>query len=399
MNTLIYDRDVDGHHLDYLSFLINFLSDKHQSVSQKYIFVISHEAKNRFKYAETKLRFHYLEKATLESFDRQPSLVKRSAAQFDLLENLATTYNASHILFMILDSIQIEIGKSRKQENNLKLSGIFFLPFREEFEDDTTFNARFKKIIKGLRKDLQVRWMLRNKNLQTLFILNDPKGVLEYNQKYGQRFRLLPDPIDTQVKTNESIETLKNRYHVPNDRFTILIYGSLSPKKNIGNILESLAYLDISIRKNLCILIAGEPEKEYESMLLKAIENTENSFPEVTFSKHFHFFDPVITDEVFIVSNLVMVAYLNFFNSSNVVGLAAKHQKPIIASKFGIIANLVQEYSLGTITDPENQIEIAENIKKCYVSVEAKTDSKRYLNEFSAENFSTALLNISEPKL
>ena len=94
-----------------------------------------------------------------------------------------------------------------------------------------------------------------------------------------------------------------------------------------------------------------------------------------------------------------MVVYLNFFNSSNVVGLAAKHQKPIIASKFGIIANLVQEYSLGTITDPENQIEIAENIKKHFISIEAKTDSKRYLNEFSAENFSTALLNISESKL
>ncbi len=392
--TLIYDRDANGHHLDYLGFLINFLLTQPAETRANYLFVVNHAAKERFDYALNDIHFYFLSEEYIRTSDAQRNILTRAAFEFEFLENLADQYGINHIVFMFLDIFQVEIGKRTRIQNSIKLSGILFIPFRGQYEDNSSWKRRLKTKLKGFRKFLQMRWLLQNKNVETIFILNDRKCVEEFNSKFGRRFKLLPDPIDTQVSTNATRQELIKKYDIPAHKKLLLIYGMLSPKKNIENILAALAHLGKDERQNLCLLFAGEVEAYYQEHLVRIIAEAELCFPEMSFIKHSYFFNPVATDEIFMVSDLILVPYINFFNSSNVIGLSAKHNKPLIASKYGVMADLVKEYKLGALTDPNSPAEIATKIKEQLCQKTYKSQAQKYLTDFSAQVFIKELLMI-----
>ena len=111
MTTLIYDPDASGHHLDYLTFLVEFLLNQSERVQKKYVFVLNYESKERFFYAENELKFHYLDSEILTHFNSQQSIIWKAKVQFNTLESLSKTYNANRILFMFVDYMQLEIGR------------------------------------------------------------------------------------------------------------------------------------------------------------------------------------------------------------------------------------------------------------------------------------------------
>ena len=82
--------------------------------------------------------------------------------------------------------------------------------------------------------------MLRNPLLERIFFLNDKQGVNEYNQRFGNRFEHLPDPIEVGQITSISIEELKTKYGLEESKRVFLIYGHLSSRKNVPNILAAL---------------------------------------------------------------------------------------------------------------------------------------------------------------
>lgn len=395
MTTLIFDPDVSGHHLDYLSFLVDFLLGKSSETQQKYIFVVSHKAKNRFSYASTTLRFHFLEQELLENLEQKSPLFERATAQFDLLEDLAKTYNASHVIFMFLDYMQLEIGKSKRRHNDLKLLGIFFQPFRKQFEDASTFKARLKRGIKGLRKSLQLRWMLNNKNLQTLYILNDNQAVEEFNQRYGNRFKFLPDPAPNLAPkvALEDIENLKVKYGIVSSKKVLLIFGSLSSKKNIENVVEALKLLDKTEQQQVTLYICGNPDDDYSVVLNNLLEETAKTLPNISIVTNLSFVSPATITEIFSMSTLVLSPYIHFYNSSGVVALAAKYNVPIVVSKSSIAGDITLKYGLGKVVNPFRPDEIAECISY-FIKNDPLLDGSKYLNDFSSDIFCRKLLQL-----
>ena len=58
--TLIFDKEVSGHHLDYIEFLVMFLKKKDSKTRDSYLFVLNEAAAARFKKDESLIRFHYI---------------------------------------------------------------------------------------------------------------------------------------------------------------------------------------------------------------------------------------------------------------------------------------------------------------------------------------------------
>ncbi|TAH07771.1 MAG: glycosyltransferase [Runella slithyformis] len=392
--TLIYDRDVSGHHLDYLQFLVEYLVEAPASVRPFFVFVLNPEAQKRFAPYELMLRFHYLADSQVNSFETQQSVLKRAAAEFDLLTKLASHYQAKRLFFMHLDAFQIELGKAQHWNRGIETAGILFLPFRKQYENGTTTASRLKRAVRGLRKYQQVKWMLQNPNLKEVFFLNDQDGVTQYNERFGGFFAYLPDPIDQNLTVEASVETLKIKYQVPNERLIFLIYGHLSARKNIPNIMASLGGFSKERRSKISILVCGEPEKGYEQTLHASIDEAKKLHPEVAIVTHFQFFDPVLTNEVFKLADVVLVPYIHFFSSSNILGLAAKYHKPLIASKLGIMGQLVQQYQLGQIINPESQAEIKQAMEAHLNNTAPTINGRSYLEAHSNAVFCQKILKI-----
>jgi len=394
VTTLIYDKDVSGHHLDYLQFLIEYLSKMPASVRAFFVFVLNEAAESHFEQYAPLLRFHYMAPSQIAFFDNQPTVLKRAAVEFKYMRHLGQQYQAKRLFFMHIDAFQLELGKAQYWHTGVKIAGILFLPFRKQYEDGTTPLAWLKRALRGQRKHGQVAWMLANPELEHIFFLNDQEGVAQYNQRFGERFAYLPDPIDQNLTIDQPVEALKLAYGVPPARTVFLIYGHLSARKNMPNIMAALGQLPAHQRAKTCALICGEPEKGYENTLHAAIEAAKQQCPEVVFVTHYRFFDPVATNEVFKLTNVVLVPYIDFFSSSNILGLAAKYHKPLIASKLGVMGRLVKQYQLGQTVNPASKTEIGQAIEAHLANTAPTIDGTAYLKAHTTAVFCQKILNL-----
>lgn len=390
--TLIYDRDISGHHLDYLQFLVEYLKNAPEEVRNRFVFVVHEGARARFRKDESLIQFHYIDSGQLAAFSALTSVLQRAAAEMRYLITLVHKYKVERLIFMHIDAFQYELGRPLITRLGIKFSGLLFLPFRKYYEADTTLKDKLRRELRGWRKGWQMRWMLRNPRLERIFFLNDKQGVEEYNARFGPRFEHLPDPIDLNQRASAPVEELRRKYKIPVGRTVFLIYGHLSSRKNIPNILAALQRLDIKQRGGLCLLICGEPEKGYENTLFAAIDEAEKKYPELTFSKHLRFFDPAATNEVFKIADIVLVPYIHFFSSSNILGLAAKYGKPLIASKLGVMGGLVNQYQLGVTVAPNSSKAIANAMIDYLSQKEPSIDGSSYLEDYRSEVFCQKLL-------
>ncbi|WP_428653570.1 glycosyltransferase [Runella sp.] len=390
--TLIYDRDISGHHLDYLQFLVEYLKKMPDEIRSRFVFVLHEGARARFQADESLVQFHYIDSRQLASFLELTSVLRRAAAEMRYLIALIQKYEVERLIFMHIDAFQYELGRSSISRLGVKFSGLLFLPFRKYYEDDTTLTDKIRREWRGWRKGWQMRWMLRNPRLERIYFLNDKQGVEDYNVRFGPRFEHLPDPIDVSEVPTLPIEDLKKIYGVASGRRVFLVYGHLSSRKNVPTILAALQRLTTKQRSGLCILICGEPEKGFDTTLFAAINEAEKNYPEVSFVKHFRFFDPKATNEVFKIADIVLVPYINFFSSSNILGLAAKYNKPLIASKLGVMGVLVNQYHLGMPVAPHRAEAIAEAMNYYLSQKEPKIDGSQYLQDYRSEVFCQKLL-------
>ncbi|MFN8348216.1 MAG: glycosyltransferase [Spirosomataceae bacterium] len=389
--TLIYDRDISGHHLDYLQFLVEFLKKSPAALREQFVFILHEGAKARFQDDESIIRFHYIPDGQLAAILSYTNVLRRAGAEMSYLSQLIREYDAKRLIFMHIDAFQYEVGRTAVRRMGVKLSGLLFLPFRKYYEDGSTFKAKLRREWRGWRKGWQIRWMLRNPLLEKIFFLNDSKGVNEYNQRFGHRFEHLPDPIEVGLMTAVSEEILKEKYGIEADKTIFLIYGHLSARKNVPTILAALKRLTPHQRRRMCILICGEPEKGYESVLYTSVSEAEKKYPEVSMVKHFRFFGPADTNELFKIADVVLVPYINFFSSSNILGLAAKYNKPLIAANLGVMEGLVNRYKLGVTVSPHRPEAIADAMSM-YLEHPAMIDGQPYLKDHSAEVFCQKLL-------
>lgn len=390
--TLIYDRDISGHHLDYLQFLVEYLKNTPEEVRNRFVFVVHEGARTRFRQDESMIQFHYIDSSQLAAFSALTSVLRRAAAEMRYLITLINKYEVERLIFMHIDAFQYELGRASISRLGVKFSGLLFLPFRKYYEADTTLKDKIRREWRGWRKGWQMRWMLRNQRLERIFFLNDKQGVEDYKARFGPRFEHLPDPIDVTQLTPAPVEELKAKYQIAAGRRVFLIYGHLSSRKNIPNILAALQRLDTKQRSELCLLICGEPEKGYEAALFSAIEEAEKKYPELIVNKHFRFFDPEATNEVFKIADIVLVPYINFFSSSNILGLAAKYSKPLIASKLGVMGVLVNQYQLGITVAPHRPEAIAAAMVNYLSQKKSVIDGSKYLQDYRSEVFCQKLL-------
>lgn len=335
---LFFDFQYSGHHVEYVNHLLKELSP---DVRHQVFFAISTEMLTRLTADQTGIQFVALPKFTASA---GPVLFRE---QGEWLVNKAGELDCVDVFFLNLDPYQYVIGSSVFRRSGLRVSGILFSPpHRIEPEETDGLSVRLSHYIRRIRKRWQLRWMLRNPDFRTAFLLDDPDTAKVLGQKSADKFAFLPDPIAIDGVVPGNSELFRQKYNLQPVKKTLLSFGTIVPRKNLLTVIEALGEIT---ETSIGLVILGKGSPEYVTRLQAAATALEQvSTHRIVIENKF------ITDEemefAFSSSDIVLAIYRSFFCSSGIIGHAAKHNKPLLATENGVIGRSVERYGLGVAT-------------------------------------------------
>lgn len=193
--------------------------------------------------------------------------------------------------------------------------------------------------------------LLKIKTLHSVLVIDE--FFFEYCQKrYGTLSDKVRDVPDFgEVRGSGTKKDCRAALSIGSDKKVILVYGSLTKRKGIAQLIE--AFLDPDVPDDVILLLAGKPDEEIEAMMkTRRVEELVES-GRIVARLHFH----PVDDEyrVFMASDYAWLGYVSGFHaSSGVLYQAASIGLPVIAMRDGLIGRIVKRYSLGFLVDSHN---------------------------------------------
>ncbi|MDZ7933853.1 MAG: glycosyltransferase [Emticicia sp.] len=386
----IYVRLV-GHNLGHIQNILRFL-ENHPS-NDEYIFLLNPEAQTipSVKTSATNVKIVFFTEAEFASLNSGMSIIKSTQIIWKHIIRYATDYQVNKVIMMMLDMFQHTIGSSRFP---CQLNGIMFNPYPRVIAQDTTLRAKQKSTITKARKFFTSWWMCRNAQLKKVFIFNDRETIKNMNETLGTRvFTYLPDPV-YDYPTREGL-IIREKYEISSHKKILLAFGFIDEKKNVVNLLKALQQLSAADAASICLLIVGKIHEAHQATLMQTFETAKTIRPELQVVFESRFVDDDEMEAYVGQSDVVSVAYVNFYSSSGVIGLAARHNKPVLATKFGVVGDLTREYNLGITVDGFNQEEIKDAVLAFLKTKNAYPErANAFVKNHSSDNFIKTLLEL-----
>lgn len=211
-------------------------------------------------------------------------------------------------------------------------------------------------------KPLHLFKIFKAKNCLGLYILEE--NVLGTIKKMASNnVWLFPDITNTETDALYTDDTLIELQHRCEGKKIILLAGILAERKNVYLFFEAAR---IAREKNLpwLFVIGGytnryywESEENYQKFLNLAETNKENVIIKADGIQDGKAFNAYVTR-----TDIMFAAYLDFWNSSNILTKAAYFKKPVIVSKGYLMAERVEKYALGECVDQNSAIEVVNAI-------------------------------------
>lgn len=259
-------------------------------------------------------------------------------------------FRNAHLYFMDFDKFQLPIGI---RTTPFELSGIYFRPHHRIEKSNNSTDTRFQTWIKKRKKILAETILLQNTSIKNIFILNDSEGA-DYLNRFHKKnsFRYLPDPV-----FDYGFEP--DRINRNNGEISFLIFGALTERKNIRQLINSFGRARFTQKAVLYLVGKTDTEEYLQSLktLAETVLRAQEHEKKILFNTDF------VSDEEMekyhAATHISLLVYRNFFGSSGLIGRAAKHRQLVIAPSVGLLAEITRQYQLGITVDPLDQDAIA----------------------------------------
>jgi glycosyltransferase involved in cell wall biosynthesis len=293
-----------------------------------------------------------------------------------------------------LDLLLLPIALGGKLGPKTKVAGILFRPTLHYHLFQQESGLSWLNLLYRLQKKF-ILWMaLRNPSLIAIFSL-DPYAVSGIQSLSPQdKARFLPEPF-LHPEPSESAALLTN-LGVDPERVTFLVFGVLSRRKGIFQVLDALSYLseEQAARTNLFYVGRINPEIK-EEFLVRMEEARKASSAQISI------YDGFISNQeagaLFSEIDVVLGLYeRSFVGSSGLLIWAASAEKPLLVSSYGMIGKFVSDHKFGFCVDPENPAEIAAGMEKFLVGDYPEIDlqaMRRYANQNDSQHFAKAIID------
>lgn len=212
----------------------------------------------------------------------------------------------------------------------------------------------------GIKKSLYFR-VLTNRFLKALFTIDEP--LYEYLNKsvtptLAKKIAFMPEPADAaeHLDPNESKKSLD----LPVDRKLLLVYGALTRRKGIQQLVASM--LSTSFPDNVDVVLAGRMDEEINSFL--AMSNYRELIDKRRIFIYNEFVESWKEALFFSAADMVWLGYVKHYNASGVLVQAARYAKPVIACREGVLGWQAKRHDMGLVVDVSNEEAIVKAVRK-----------------------------------
>ena len=244
----------------------------------------------------------------------------------------------------------------------------------------------------GSKKWRFAKRILGSKNLKAFFVINP--SVVQFPPSWlTAREQLLlcylPDPAELALPNVRNV--LRQKFRISETAVVILVYGYIDERKGITSLLEAVA--QASNLDDVVVFIAGIQSKSFGNTLKSG------RFEKLIVNGKLMVLNQVLNDElqgqVFAVSDAVWLGYRNHRYMSGVMVLAGQASLPVIGANFGEIGYLISRYNFGIAVDIDQANDIAVAIDKLLNKESRQAMGNRGHSLFSThtvENFGVTVL-------
>jgi len=199
----------------------------------------------------------------------------------------------------------------------------------------------------GIKKSLFFR-VLRNRYLKQLLTIDEPLATyLSNTPLVADKHLFFPEPAEFQELPDSS--GAKRGFGISPERKMILLYGSVTARKGVTELLQALA--DPNFPPAVDVLVAGRIKEAAIRELMDepwVLALRESGRLQI----HDRFIDVTEEPTFFSAADIVWVGYKGHYSSSGVLAQAANAGRPVIACEQGVLGWQTHRHDLGRTVDP-----------------------------------------------
>ncbi|MGK0489420.1 MAG: glycosyltransferase involved in cell wall biosynthesis [Candidatus Endobugula sp.] len=353
-NTLIYDSDVTGHHIE---FLINTIKAMPSDNCGHLFLLVNHEIIPNLKVhlqSYSEITFLKIESGDFEFSTKRIFFRSNSFTEIKALEILCKRHFIDRLILMSMNKYQFALMLCMRKRD-IQIRGIIFNPYLP-LSRSRGFWSKFRSLLFNARKIFQYKCMLSNQAVARMFLLNDEASVDILNRIFSRKrpFELLVDPLPF------GVHELHRRFlNTPkaDTPFVFLMFGAMGPRKGVLEVLKAIKIRGEIFPKKAIIRIVGKFSSkcpEWQSDVL-AEANWINSHLEsikVDIIDEFVSFPELY--EFLQASHCVLAPYIKHSGSSGVIGHACLMECPLVVASGGLMAEVVSKFGIGVIVEPDD---------------------------------------------
>ena len=385
--------ELTGHHIEYLYHLIRYRIEHPEC---PVFFLVTHpDFFNHLNGLEIPEDLHsrginiiHPSWQEIKELSKIPKASKRAKTEICLLNRMVRDHSIQCCYIMHVNKYQFVLGRKIAWQLPCPIRGILLNPFGASGNKEPIWFAK-------LRKYLQLLWMMRNKKLERIYILNDDVQADAMNRKYRNQnyFLSLPDPI-----LNLPAKMLKDENTLGKEKpgkYRFLLFGALRTGKGIFMTIEALKLLPDNISGDIEVFFAGQINEKDRGAFNAALSDIKQVKSDITI-RYFDEFVPYNSlGSIFLNSDCVLVPYIGNQASSGLLGHAALYGKPVIGPDCGLVGRLIRSYDLGTVVANLDAAKLADAMTNYYYR---KTNHKvsgmqRFVQERNPNKFIQNLIS------
>jgi glycosyltransferase involved in cell wall biosynthesis len=392
---MLFELDYRGHHPGYVQHLIQYWCEQEISgqldilVSPKFMQLHSNIVDLARGCPQKNITFVAItqeEEAKLfESAKLANSFtgrIVRAFQEWDLLRKYAIALGTTQCLIMYLDTVFLRLAFGTKFP--CPFSCIYFRPVFH-YSNFTNYVPSRREGIWQLRDKICLARLLQNSQLKTIFCL-DPIAVEQIN-KIDKKARAvyMPDPIQLYDCTEAQIDELRQSLGIDSGRQVFLLFGELTARKGIYQVLDAIETLSPELSQKLCLLLIGPLGLEEKELLQSRIVEISQSLPVQIIGRHEFITDREV-QPYFQLADVILAPYQRHIGMSAILVRAAAAQKPVLSSDFGLMGEVTRRYSLGLAVDSTVPGAIAKGFSRFLLESPPNLCDYVKMKEFAEQN-------------
>jgi len=359
---VILETETEGHASEWLEHLVRSAVDG--MPRERFCFVVAAALRDRLAALVPPSERGRVRVDAMPEWERALCASRRltlsAFAQWRAMRRHLRRTGAASAHFLMIDHLSLPLALGLGF-GGATVSGILFRP-SVHYRSLGPYRPAIAERMRDFRKSLLYRLMLLNPALGP--ILTPDPYFAEFaagRYRHGDKVRAIVDPLGSPLRLTGPDQALARLY--PHDRVRFLLFGSLTRRKGVVELLEALLMLAPTAAAQAAVIFAGKIGPDIRAAVTTHRHRLVLEQPNLWLHIEDRRLEPGELEGLIEGCDVVLAPYQRFVGSSGVLLRAARAGKPVVTQDFGLVGRQVKEHRLGVVTDASDPRALARSLE------------------------------------